>query len=197
MWKASGARGVTIPASEAFANKTILLDEALCMCVSYLCVSKSEGCHPQPASRETPINRDPPLSLSLYLFLLSSRGSIPEESINFLDESAFRGTGSLLLNAYQSAGSREGGKRGRRGWRFDALLNAPDLIYRPLPPISSDFQAATLDIEVVPLIPRIMKSKHFGSGESEGARVLVKLRARSPNNFEVFSSGNGTLFFIS
>lgn len=43
MWKASRiARGVAIPASEASANKTILLDRAL-----------PAGYHPQPASRDS------------------------------------------------------------------------------------------------------------------------------------------------
>lgn len=43
IWKASGiAGGVAIPASEAFANKTILLDQ-VCM---YVCVHPESGVPP-------------------------------------------------------------------------------------------------------------------------------------------------------
>lgn len=57
---------------------------------------------------ETPINRDPDLSLSLFRpFRSSLFSNLYSRTINFLDERASRGTGSLLLNAYQSVGSRE------------------------------------------------------------------------------------------
>lgn len=115
IWKASGiARGVAIPASEAFANKTILLDETVCACV---CVPES-GVPPATGfQRLRLIETQISLCLSFCLFaLLSSRLSIPVAPINFLDESAFRGTGSLLLNAYQSVGNREMSEgRGREG----------------------------------------------------------------------------------
>ena len=51
----------------------------------------------------TPINRDP---LRIYPSSFHPALVISKDPINILERSAFRGTGSLLLNAYQSDGAK-------------------------------------------------------------------------------------------